>query len=110
MSNELDGDLLFSLVLGVVCALLVIVGSDIGSSWVHISPGLASVLGFLGFTLPIVVIRLFWCGAWTGLILWKMGAGILVLLCLFVYLSVLHALADNQSAHLLDSFFFAFYA
>ncbi|EJM58675.1 hypothetical protein [Pseudomonas sp. GM48] len=105
MSNELGKVLLPPLMLGMACALLVTVESDDGSQWVTIFPRLTSDLGFPGVTLPIVVMGLFWCDAWKNAVLWKMSAKALVLLCLFVYLSVLNTLANNQSAHVSDLFF-----
>ncbi|WP_223466046.1 hypothetical protein [Pseudomonas sp. GL-RE-26] len=105
MSNELGEVFLPPLMLGMACALLVTVESHDGSQWVTIFPGLSSDLGSLGITLPIVVMGSFWRGAWKNAVLWKMGAKTLVLLCLFVYLSVLNTLANNQSAHVSDSFF-----
>jgi Na+(H+)/acetate symporter ActP len=105
MSNELGKVLLTPLMLGMACALLVTVESDDDSQWVTIFPGLASDIGFLGVTLPILVMRLFWRGAWENAELWTMGAKTLVSLCLFVHLPVLNALANNQSVRVSDSFF-----
>ncbi|MNV12896.1 hypothetical protein D3C71_1035190 [compost metagenome] len=105
MSNELGKVLLPPFMLGMACALMVTVESDDGSQWVTIFPRLTSDPGFLGVTLPIVVMGLFWRGTWKNAVLWKMSAKNLVLLCLFVYLSVLNTLANNQSAHVSDLFF-----
>ena len=105
MSNELGKVLLPPLMLGMACALLVTVECDDGSQWVTIFPRLTGDPGFLGVTLTIVVMGFCWRGAWKNAVLWKMSAKTLVLLCLFVYLSVLNTLANNQSAHVSDLFF-----
>lgn len=105
MSNDLGKVLLLPLMLGVAYSLLVARGSDDGSNWLTVASGLDSNLEFLGFALAIVAMGLSWRGVWRNAVLWKMGAGALLFLCLFLYLSVLNALANNQSAHVSDLFF-----
>ncbi|RON46200.1 hypothetical protein BK666_13725 [Pseudomonas frederiksbergensis] len=105
MSNKLGKVFLPTLMLGVACALLVAVGSLVGSHWLAIVSELANDLEFLGFVLAIVAMGLSWRGVWRNAVLWKMGAGALLFLGLFLYLSVLNTLANNQSAHVSDSFF-----
>lgn len=109
MSNKLGKVFLPTLMLGVAYALLVAVGSLVGSHWLAIVSELANDLEFLGFVLAIVAMGLSWRGVWRNAVLWKMGAGALLFLGLFLYLSVLNTLANNQSAHVSDSFF-ALYA